>query len=263
MVLSSTGRVIALRKVSARRRTCAGSLAIGEIYTEVVRADVSDEFVVLGRFPQSSPGMSQQVLGDVVPRARRISRYPVRSSTINAVGSRVLTGPESCLDIVDEHLPGGQRSQPIVRGKISLSSMDPSISHCGAGVCCEAVQRLLFELTEAKVRGPTDEPGTQPSRLAASSVGTGKSATTRAAAAGASIGPPLQGATADVPMQHSRNIVVRRQLDLDDVHIGERTRVLGRPPQNPRLIQVFVNRPTAAACRCPASRSCSPRRRPS
>ena len=130
--------------------------------------------------------------------------------------------------------------------------MDPSISHCGPGVCCETVQRLLLELTETKVSGPTDEPGTQPSRLGVvvrrhRHVGNDPSGQSRCVHRTAAPGLP----TADVPMQHSRNIVVRRQLDLHDVHIGERTRVLGRPPQNPRLIQVFGQPPNRSSMPLP------------
>ena len=52
-------------------------------------------------------------------------------------------------------------------------------------------------------------------------------------------------------MQHSRNIAVCGQLDLHDVHIGERTRVLGSPPQNPRLIEVFGQPPNRSSMPLP------------
>ena len=100
VVPSWTGRVIAVKGQRAAPHM-RGIVGDRQIYTEVVRADVSDVFAVLGRFPQSSPGMSQQVLGDVVPKgAQDISisgevEYDQRSRI------RVLTGPESCLDIVD------------------------------------------------------------------------------------------------------------------------------------------------------------------
>ncbi len=229
-----------------------GIIGDRQINTEVVRADVSDVFAVLGRFPQSSPGTSQQVLGDVMPKSAQDVSISGEVEHDQRSRIRVLTGPESFLDIIDEHLPGGQRGQPIVRGQISLSSMDPSISHCGPGVCCETMQRLLFELTETKVRGPTDEPGTQPPRLGAvvrrhRHVGNDPSGQSRRVRRIAAPGLPA----ADVPMQQGRNIVVRGQLDLHDVHVRERTGVLGSAPQNPRLIKVFGQPPNRSSMPLP------------
>ncbi len=103
-----------------------------------------------------------------------------------------------------------------------------------------------------KVGRPADEPRTQPSRLGAivrrhRQVGYDTSGQSRRA--GRLTAPELPAA--DVPMQHGRNVAMRRKFDLDDVHVRECTRIFGSAPQDTRLIKILGQPPDSSSMPLP------------
>jgi hypothetical protein len=142
--------------------------------------------------------------------------------------------------MVDQDLSSGQRGQPIMRRQKSLSGVDPRIPHCRAGMRRQTLQRIFFEPTEMKVGGSPDEPCPQPPGLGAV-VRRHQHVRDHASGQGRRVGriaDPGWLAT-EVPMQQRGIVAVRRKLYLYDIHVRERTSVLGGPPQNPWLIKIL------------------------
>ena len=122
----------------------------------------------------------------------------------------------------------------------SLPSVDAGIPHRGPGMRRQTVQRIFFEPTEMEVGGSADEPRTQSSGVGAvvrRHQHVGDHASWQGGCVGRIAHPGWLAP--EVPMQQGRNAVVRWKLDLHDVHVGERARVLGGAPQNSWLVKVL------------------------